>query len=412
MSDNDKQTNQTTETQNVVSHQSGETPAGPAPDQATAGSSSNGKTTAQQAGPDTPKPGMDPVRKATFVTLGLVVLLLAWYLVSDRLAPVTTQARVHALVVPIASEVSGTVTSVDVSNSQRVSAGQILFSIDPERYEFAVQAAEADLQTARQMMGASSANVTAAEASLVSAQANLERSSKDAARLTNIKKEDPGAISDRRIESAEANLASAKGQVDAARANVEKARQDLGQTGEQNSRIIQAQSALASASLNLERTMVRAPEEGLVTDVRVSNGNYAAASAPQMTFIALNKIWVQADFTENNLGHIKAGDQVRILFDALPGQTFDGRISELGFGVAVDSAPLGSLPTIDNDRNWLRAEQRFPVTVTFDLPSKQLLSHLRVGSQATVVVYTGNNGIINSVASALMWVRSKLTYAY
>ena len=358
------------------------------------------------------KAAMDPVRKATFMTLGLIVVLLVWYLISDRIAPVTNQARVHALVVPIASEVSGTVNSVEVSNSQRVAGGQVLFTIDPERYEYAVQAAEADLQTARQMMGASSANVAAAEAALASALASLERSSKDAVRLNNIKTEDPGAISQRRVESAEANLASAKAQVDAARANVEKAQQDLGQTGEQNARILQAQSALAAAKLNLERTVVLAPEDGLVTDVRVSNGNYATASSPQMTFIALNKIWVQADFTENNLGHIKPGDQVRILFDALPGKTFEGKVSELGYGVAVDSAPLGSLPTINNDRNWLRAEQRFPVTVTFSLPSEQMLSSLRVGSQATVVVYTGDNGLINSIASALMWFRSKLTYAY
>lgn len=359
-----------------------------------------------------PKTGMDPVRKATLITLALVALLLAWHLISDRLVPVTNQARVHALVVPVAAEVSGTVQSVEVSNSQRVAAGQVLFSIDPERYEFAVQAAEADLQTARQSMGASSANVSAAEAQLVSALANLERSSKDAVRLNNIKAEDPGAISQRRIESAEASLAVAKGQVDAARANVEKARQDLGRTGEQNSRILQAQSALATARLNLERTVVRAPEDGLVTDVRVSNGNYANASSPQMTFIALNRIWVQADFTENNLGNIKAGNRVSILFDALPGETFAGEVRELGFGVAVDSAPLGSLPTIKNDRNWLRAEQRFPVTVAFELPSKQLLSQLRVGSQATVVVFTGDHTLINSLASLQMWFRSKLTYAY
>ena len=358
------------------------------------------------------KPGMDPVKKATFIILGLVVLLLAWHLIADRIAPVTTQARVHALVVPIAAEVSGTVISVEVSNSQRVSAGQVLFSIDPERYQLAVQAAEADLQTARQALGASSANVSAAEAALVSAAANLERASKDATRLNNIKNEDPGAISQRRIESAEASLASAKGQVDAARANVEKARQDMGQTGEQNSRILQAQSALASARLNLERTVVLAPEDGLVTDVRIANGNYANASAPQMTFIALDKIWVQADFTENNLGHVKSGNKVGILFDALPGHVFEGKVDELGFGVAVDSAPLGSLPTINNDRNWLRAEQRFPVTVQFKLSSAESLRNLRVGSQATVVVFTGGNGLINTLAKFQMWLRSKLTYLY
>jgi len=118
----------------------------------------------------------DPVRKWTFIIMAVILPLIAWYLVSDRVAPFTSQARVHALVVPIAPEVSGTVISVDVGNNQRVKAGQELFHVDPERYRLAVQKAEADLQSARQSMGASTANVAAAEASLASAQANLVRS--------------------------------------------------------------------------------------------------------------------------------------------------------------------------------------------------------------------------------------------
>jgi multidrug resistance efflux pump len=354
----------------------------------------------------------DPVRSWTFITLFVVILLMAWYLVSDRVTPFTSQARVHALVVPIAPEVSGTVLSVTVGNNQRVAAGQELFQIDPERYRLAVETAEADMQTARQSMGASSANVAAAEASLVSAQANLVRSEKDAVRLQRIKDEDPGAISQRRIESAEASLAAARGQVDAAIANVEKAKQDLGQTGEQNSRILQAQSALAQAKLNLERTVVRAPEDGLVTDVRVNKGNSANASAPQMTFVAVDNIWIQADFTENNLGNIKAGDKVKIVFDVMPGEIHTGTVRELGFGVAVDSAPLGSLPTIDNNQGWLRSAQRYPVLVDFDLRGQQHAKNLRVGSQATVVVITGDNSLINTLAGFQIWLSSKLTYAY
>jgi multidrug resistance efflux pump len=275
-----------------------------------------------------------------------------------------------------------------------------------------VETAEADMQTARQSMGASSANVSAAEAALVSARANLVRTEKDAVRLQRIKDEDPGAISQRRIESAEASLVAARGQVDASIANVEKARQDLGQKGEQNSRILQAQSALAQATLNLERTVVRAPEVGLVTDVRVNKGNFANASAPQMTFIAVDNIWVQADFTENNLGNIRAGNKVRIVFDVLPGEIFTGTVRELGFGVAVDSAPLGSLPTIDNNQGWLRAAQRYPVLVDFSLPLQQGKSGLRVGSQATVVVLTGDNWLVNTFARLQIWLNSILTYAY
>lgn len=354
----------------------------------------------------------DPVRSWTFIILVLTMLLLSWYLISDRVTPYTSQARVHALVIPVSPEVSGTVISVSVGNNQRVKTGQVLFQIDPYRAQLAVETAEADLQTARQSMGVSGANVGAAEAALVTAQANLVRSEKDAVRLKRIQKEDPGAISTRRVESAEASLTAAQGQVAGAKANIEKAEQDLGQSGEQNSRILQAQSVLDQAKLNLEKTSVRAPEDGLVTDVHVSKGNFANTGAPQMTFIAVENIWVRADFTENNLGNIRTGNTVKIVFDALPGEVLTGTIRETGFGVALDSAPLGSLPTIENNRDWLRASQRYPVLIDFPLPVREGRSNLRVGSQASVIVFTQETGILNLLAEFRIWLNSILTYAY
>ena len=149
-----------------------------------------------------PKPPMDPVRKWTFIVLGLAGILLCWYLVADRITPYTTQARVHALVVPISAQVSGSVTEVLVGNNQIVDAGQILLQIDRTQYQLAVDTAEAELQTARQTTGASTASVDAAEAAVISAEANLLRAEQDAVRLRRLKQEDPGAISDRRIETA------------------------------------------------------------------------------------------------------------------------------------------------------------------------------------------------------------------
>ncbi len=360
----------------------------------------------------TVKPGLDPVRKWTFIILILTMVLLVWYLISARVTPFTSQARVHALVIPISPEVSGTVISVAVGNNQRVKAGQELFQLDPSRNQLAVETAEADLQTARQSLGASGANVSAAEAALVSAEANLVRSEKDAIRLKRIQKEDPGAISVRRVETAEATLTAAQGQVAAAIANIDKAKQDLGQSGEQNSRILQAQSALDQAKLNLDKTTVRAPEDGVVTDVRVNNGNFANTGTPQLTFISIKNIWVQADFTENNLGNIRTGNTVRMVFDVLPGKIFIGTVRETGYGVAVDSAPLGSLPTIENNRDWLRAAQRYPVLIDFQLPTRDGGTDIRVGSQASVIVFTQESGFFNLLARFQIWLSSVLTYAY
>ncbi len=360
----------------------------------------------------TAKQPMDPVRKWTFILLGATVVMTLVYLRADRITPYTTQARIHALVIPIAPEVSGTVTSVEVRNNQQVSAGQTLFQIDTERYQLAVQNAGASLESARQATGASSAGVDAARASLEAARANELRARQDAVRQRRIREEDPGAISERRIEMAEASLSAAESSVAAAEANVDKALQDLGAEGDDNARIQQAVSALDQAQLNLLRATVVAPTDGLVTGVRLDRGNFAAAGAPQMTFIATHNIWVQADFTENNLGHIKAGDKVSLVFDAIPGRVFSGTVRESGFGVAVDSAALGSLPTIENNRQWLRDAQRFPVLVDFELDGAQARSALRVGSQVSVIVYTGNHGLFNLLGRIYIRLASILSYAF
>jgi multidrug resistance efflux pump len=337
---------------------------------------------------------------------------MAWYLIADRVTPYTTQARVHALVVPIAAEVAGRVSDVSVSSNQFVDAGDVLFKIDGERYRLAVATAEANLQSARQATGASAANVDAAEAQLAAARASQRRAEQDAVRLLRIKKEDPGAISERRIESAEATLAVTKSQVGAAEAGLERARQDLGESGDANSRVLQAQAALDQAELDLSRTTVTAPDSGVVTDVRVDRGNFAQAGAPLMTFLATQDIWVQADFTENNLGNIKRGDTVELVFDALPGKVLKGTIRTTGFGVNVDSAPLGSLPTIDNDRNWLRDAQRFSVLVNFELPNADDRLGIRIGAQASVIVYTDDGFLFNTIGKLKMRLVSIFTYAY
>lgn len=358
------------------------------------------------------KGNSDPVRRWTLIILAVIAVSLAWYLRADRVTPYTSQARLNALVVPIAPEVSGTVTGVFVSNNQPVTAGQDLFQIDVERYRLALQTAEANLAAANQAVGAAQANLAAAEASIAAALAGVIRARQDAERMRAIREEDPGAISQRRLESAEASLTAAEAQLSAARANRDRAEQDLGAEGERNSRILQARAALDQATLDLERATVRAPVDGVVTGLRLDKGNFAAAGAPQMTFIATHNVWVQADFTENNLGNIDPGDPVGIVFDVLPGQVIRGTVREVGFGVAVDTAPLGTLPTVQNDPNWLRQSQRYPVLIDFELPEPQQRRVLKVGSQAAVVVYTGDHFLFNPLARLQVWLVSLLTYAY
>ena len=357
-----------------------------------------------------PKP-KDPVRKWTVIVLISMAVLLGWYLLADRFTPHTTQARLHALVVPVAPLISGLVEEVYVTNNQKVEAGDPLFRLNTDTYELILAAAEANLESARQAVGVSVANVAAAEASVKAAEAGRIRAEQDAVRMRSIRAEDPGAISERRLQYAEATLAAAIANVEVAEANLEKARQDLGRTGEQNFRILQVQASIADAELNIERSLVIAPEDGVVTNVRLDIGNFAGAGQAQMTFISTDNLWVQADFTENNLGHIGPGNRVQILFDALPGRLLEGTVRGTGYGVDVDSAALGELPTIENDTNWLREAQRFPVLVDVDTGNVRELG-VRVGSQATVTVYTGERPTLNTIARLRMRIASYLSYAY
>jgi multidrug resistance efflux pump len=370
------------------------------------------QTNQQDQDSKTAPPAKDPVRKWTFIILGLCIVLTALYLVADRQTPFTTQARVHAFVVPIAPQVSGNVISVEVLNNQQVAAGQVLIRIDPTDYELAVIAAEATLQVVQQSLDSGMAGVEAAEAQVEATRANLWRSEADAVRMRRIRDEDPGALSQRRIDSAEASFAAAKARLAASMASLESARSALGEIGDNNADLLNAQSALDKARVDLERTVLVAPRDGFVTDVRIDQGNFAGASGPLMTFIATHEVWVRADLTENNLGHVNAGDRVELTFDVQPGKIYKGKIRETGFGVQVDSNALGTLPTIDNQRNWLRDAQRFPVLIDFETNEDPQQIGLRVGSQVSVIVYTGNNWLMNFLGRIYIRAVAVMSYAY
>jgi len=354
----------------------------------------------------------DPVRHWTLVVLAICAVLIVWYIIGDRVAPYTSQARVEAYVVPIAPEVSGTVAAVDVGNNQLVEAGERLLQIDSSRYALTQASAEADLRATQQEIDAAFAGLVSAEANLKSAQADLERDRKNFRRLQNIFDEDPGAVSQRRLDSAVATLEGARARVEAAEAELEKARLQLGPMGDDNPRLRAARAALDQAKINLDRTTIVAPERGLVTNVSVDTGNFAQAGQPLMTFVAIHDIWIQADLTENNLGNLEPGDPVDFVLDVRPGRVFKGKVRSVGYGVSTGNDSLGTLPTIENDQNWLRDAQRFPVLVDLDESVLREGHGIRVGSQVTVIVYTGPHPIMNTLGRLYIRLLSYLTYLY
>jgi multidrug resistance efflux pump len=354
------------------------------------------------------------VNRGALIIVVLILLSFAWYLFADRFTPYTRQARLQGFVVGVAPEVAGVVSEVQVRNDEMVAAGQPLFLIDSTSYEIALKRAESDYENAQRQVGAGGASVEAARAQLRAAIANREKAQKDAERLERLYKEDPGAISVRRLEVAQASYASAKAGVDAAEADIQRAIEQMGGDEEDNTILKTALTALEKARLDLDKTVVRAPSRGVVTDLRADVGRFAGTGSPVVTLIAIQDVWINAEFTENNLGHLEQGSPVEIIFDALPGAVFTGEVRSIGLGVSAGQAPApGTLPTIQNNRDWLRQAQRFPVAIGFDVSQdERLRGQIRVGGQASVIAYTGEHPLLDTLGRWYIRLLSWLSYVY
>ena len=355
------------------------------------------------------------IRVGTLIVLALIGVSLIWYLLADRFTPYTTQARVNGYVLGVAPKVAGLVTQVWVTNNQKVDEGDRLFEVDPSQYRIALNKAQSDLESARRQVDAGSAVVASARANLRAALANEQKAEKDLRRLKRLRREDPGTISVRRLEISQASLDQARARVTAAQADIQRAIDQKGGDDETTNAILQAAaSAVEKAELDLSNTIVRAPSKGVITDLRTDVGQYAGTGSPVLTFISAHDVWIRAEFTENNLGHLRPGSRVEILFDVLPGSVFTGEVRSIGLGVSAgQTPPPGTLPTVENRRDWLRQSQRFPVVIGFDIgQDDRLHEHLRIGGQASVIAYTQNHGLLNGLGKGLIRLMSLLSYAY
>jgi len=350
------------------------------------------------------------------LVVGLVILVsLVWYLFADRYTPYTSQARVEGYVVAIAPKVAGLVNQVWVDNNYEVIAGEPLFEIDPSQYRIALEKARSDLDNARNQVQAGSAGVESARANLDAALANRTKADKDYQRLQRLHAEDPGTISVRRLEISRASLDQARAKVAAAEAEIQRAIEQKGGDDEASNAILRsATSAVAKAELDLANTVVRAPSRGVVTDLRTDVGQYAGTGSPVMTLVAIQDVWISAEFTENNLGHLRPGTPVEIVFDSLPGRVFQGQVRSIGLGISTGQAPPpGTLPTIQNSRDWLRQAQRFPVVIEFNVGQDQdLTRQLRVGGQAAVIAYGEDTSLLRWLGELYIRMLSWVSYAY
>jgi multidrug resistance efflux pump len=356
-----------------------------------------------------PSRPVDPFRRWTLVILVLCVLLFGWTLIADRLTPYTSDASVRTFVVRMRPEVSGKVIEVGVRDNQIVRTGDLLYRIDPTPFRIAVERAEAKLAAAGQSVGASTAGVDAAQAQLVEEIAQRTNVREQAARVFELVR--TGVYPRARADQARSQLDEAEAQVQRAQASLEQARQALGPQGTDNPQIREALAALEQARLDLTRTTLLAPGDGVVSNLQLTTGQFAAVGQPALTFLDVRLVWLQAFLRENSLEYVKPGLQAEVVLDVLPGRVLPARVESLGWGVAEgDIDPTTGLPKPrQGTGGWLAPAQRFPVELAFETEDGRPHG-VRYNARASVIVYTGEHPIANALA--WLWIRliAALTY--
>ena len=357
------------------------------------------------------KPPRDPVRRWTIGVAAALLFLLALQIASDRTAPVSSIGTVEGLVLPISSRISGELLRVAVGDDQTVEAGTVLFEIDPTPFRLAVETAEADLAQVGQSIGASTADVAAAQARVAEAEAVLTNSRAQAERTLELVKRGvtPAAQGDEAI----AEVASGEATVAAAEADLRSAEQALGPAGADNPQLRAAQAALETAQFDLSQTQVVAPTRGRVTNFSLGPGETVTAGQPILTMIDLQGAWIIGYFRENQLGNMNVGDAAEVVLDVLPGQVWPAQLVSFAAGIMTvnQTAASGGLVDTPPQQQWMAEPQRFGVRLQFD-PPDQRPPNVRLGSQATVMVYTEEAGLLRPLWKLLIRVRALISYVY
>jgi len=357
------------------------------------------------------KPPASPMRKVILFALLLLLVLFVYHVLSDRFTPYTSQARVDTFLTQVAPEVAGAVLQVAVHDNSSVTKGQLMFRIDPEPYQVALRSAEANLSVALQGADVSVADVAAAQAALRKQRVDLAASRELGGIVTDLVGK--RALAETQGIRARAEVAKTAADVTRAEADLEKARASLGAPGMNNPKVRQALAAVEQARLDIRNTEVRAPANGIVTNLRLASGQYVAPGQPLLSFLESGPRWISADLRENQLGNVKPGQDVTITFDILPGKLFHGRVHSIGWGVSQgDEAPTGQLSTVPADQGWLRDPQRFPVRImmTGEEAKKAGIYLGRSGAQANVIIFTSDKSIMNPIGRLWIKVAALLSY--
>jgi membrane fusion protein (multidrug efflux system) len=328
------------------------------------------------------------LRRPLLIAFPILLAMIgsAYYLVEEPIVS-TDDAFVRAAKESINARISGQVVEIAVRDDQRVHKGQLLFRVDPVPYQIAVDRAEARLANARLAIDALKATWHQQLAELQSAK-------------------DSAAFEEREYDRKQALLASdftsrtvyerAETDLKVARQHVVSVEQQIANTVvalngdpdielDRHPTVREARSELDQAQLNLSYTMVTAPDDGIVTKVEeLQLGDFVNAGASVFSLISNRRVWIEANFRETDLAHIRAGEVAMVKVDTYSDRIFKAHVVSMSPGAGSD---FSVLPPENATGNWVKVVQRVPVRLElYELDSeRQLFS----GISVTVRIDTG-----------------------
>jgi membrane fusion protein (multidrug efflux system) len=356
----------------------------------------------------------DPRRKKVMLGLAAATLLAGggWYMFHDSGEVSTDNAYVGAESAQVTPLIAAAVVDVPVVNTEVVRKGDVLMRLDDSDFRLAVEKAEAAYLKARRQyaqssatsgslaaqVDARSADIGQARAQLVAAQSAVEKAKADLDRREHLAGN--GFVSREELTSFRNAYVSAQSNLRQAQASIAQAEASRGAAQESyaaNQALIQgtsvdnspdvaaAKAALDQARLDLQRTVIRAPIDGVVTNRQVQVGQRIAAGNSVMTIVPVGAVYVDANFKEGQLERVRPGQIATLTSDLYGSKTvFHGRV--IGFAGGTGSA-FALIPAQNATGNWIKVVQRLPVRIALD--PKELAAHpLRVGlsMEATIDV--------------------------
>ncbi|MGA7438568.1 MAG: HlyD family efflux transporter periplasmic adaptor subunit [Luteibacter sp.] len=328
-------------------------------------------------------------RRGLLLKLLVLVIILAaiawtvWYFVDGRWYEDTDDAYVNGNVVQITPQIAGTVTSIGADDGDLVHQGDVLVKLDPSDAEVALESARANLaNTVRRVRGLYN-NVTSAQADVAVRQTAVDRARADFNRRRDLAK--TGAISAEELSHAQDTLISAESALSSSKQSYSSSKVLVDDTVVASHPDVRAAAAkLRSAYLDFVRSTLVAPTDGYVAKRSVQVGQRVQPGAALMAVVPLHEVWIDANFKETQLTHMRIGQPVDVTADVYgSGTVYKAKIRSLGVG---SGSAFSILPAQNATGNWIKIVQRVPVRVVFTEPNQLDAKPLRLGLSTKVTV--------------------------